>query len=179
MKIVKDGDDAFRTVMEASDAHEETITSSIEEIERLLADIKKRGWSREIREKDRCNRYWRYSHVERSLDHIIGDAQTALRDIKFLDIPKSSNPADPSRVFTEEPHVANEESITRSIEQISTMIDEIFTHGYSLEIRKKDQHGEVERMLRTIDGAARAALRDIKFLDFPELSNPGDPKGIQ
>src|SRR5690606_37890014 len=135
-------DDAFRTVMEASDAQEETITSSIDAIEHLLADIKKRGWSREIREKDRCNRYWRYSHVERSLDHIIGDAQTALRDIKFLDISESSNPTDPSRVFTEEPRVANEESITRIIEQISTMIDEIFMHGYSPEIRKKDQRGE-------------------------------------
>lgn len=97
MKIVKDGDNAFRTVMEASDAQEETITSSIEAIERLLADIKKRGWSREVREKDRRG-YWRHAQVERSLDNIIREAETALRHIKFLDFPELSNPGDPKGI---------------------------------------------------------------------------------
>ncbi len=96
MKIVPDGPDAFRTVMEPSDASEETITSSIEGIESLLADIKKRGHSAEVRKKDRMTHY--VSMVERLLDSIIGEAQLARRNIQLLDYPDPTHRGDPKGV---------------------------------------------------------------------------------
>lgn len=97
MKFEKEDDGSFRMVMEASDASEAEIALQIESIEFLLEGLKKWGFSRERRERDRGG-YYRYSKVEKSLEMIVGHAQTALQQIKFIDFPPRSEPRDPKGV---------------------------------------------------------------------------------
>lgn len=94
MKIVKIGEDSFRMEMEASDAREDEVKYQIETIARLSQYIESRGYSPEIRAKDRAG-YWRFAQVEKSLNLIRGAADTALRHIKFLDFPEDSSAVDP------------------------------------------------------------------------------------
>ena len=90
-RFIPQDDGSFQMEMTEGDAQEAHITEAIKIIIRMAKSLEGKPHDAAARAKDRGG-YWRYAEIERTLNIIRGQADDALRHIKFLDFPELVKP---------------------------------------------------------------------------------------